>query len=67
MQVLLSIGYEWLDVRPSAEVDLRGKLRDAINVPLMLQNRRFDPETVRFGLINKCGILHCHMSRAYVS
>lgn len=47
MQVLLSIGYEWLDVRPSTEVDMRGKLRDAVNVPLMIQKRRFDPETVR--------------------
>ena len=46
-QVLLSIGYIWLDVRPMTEVDLRGKVKGSINIPLEIQNRKFDPEKVR--------------------
>ncbi len=45
-QVLLSLGYVWLDVRPQTDVDERGKIRDSFHVPLVIERRRFDAEQV---------------------
>ena len=45
-QVLLSIGYVWLDIRPTSEVERRGKLKDCVCIPFVTETRRFDPEAV---------------------
>ena len=57
-QVLLSIGYVWLDVRPTSEVERRGKIRDSTCIPFVIESRKFDPMTVRMGSLRLSYLLH---------
>jgi 2,4-dienoyl-CoA reductase-like NADH-dependent reductase (Old Yellow Enzyme family) len=38
-------GYTYLDVRTQLEVEEVGKIKDSVNIPLMLASRKYDPET----------------------
>jgi hypothetical protein len=38
-------GYTYLDVRTQLEVEEVGKIKDSVNIPMMLASRKYDPET----------------------
>lgn len=45
LQTLVSkLGYTYLDVRPEVELDAVGKVKNAVNIPLVIATRRYDPE-----------------------
>ena len=41
MQVLLALGYTWLDVRPTMEYEDAGKVRNSVNIPIMNMTKKF--------------------------
>lgn len=38
-------GYTYLDVRPALELDLVGKMKECVNVPMMNSTQKFNSET----------------------
>ncbi|GAX76605.1 hypothetical protein CEUSTIGMA_g4051.t1 [Chlamydomonas eustigma] len=41
-RVLLSIGYVWLDVRSQLEVERRGKVKGSLNIPFIIETKKYD-------------------------
>eukprot|EP00798_Chlamydomonas_sp_ICE-L_P001540 gene1540-32920_t len=42
VRVLYSEGYNWLDVRPTVEFEDQGKMRNAVNVPILKTIRKLE-------------------------